>query len=115
MEFSTFAQLPKSLLDQVIARYGRPAFQPGFMGKLHDGSAIPAFYTDVNEDRALQGALADGWQREQLHKAFLMTWELEDTTQVESDVHVLDGVTHMSDCPMRDGLVRKAQERGYIL
>jgi len=104
------SQLPKNLIDQLAARYGRPAVRSLFKANVHDGGSVPAMYESSDD------AGADGWQPSQIHKTFLAEWNADTDTErrIASDINVLV-MTTMEPCVARDQYVRRAIERGYEL
>lgn len=108
-EYATLTELPKSLLDQLIRRYGRPTFAPRYLAIAPDGGNIPVAYATE------QDAQSDGVHR--TRKVFLKIWTVDAATfrALDDDIALLTMAALMEECPARDGYIRKATARGYTL
>lgn len=105
MEFSTLERFPKAVLDQIIARYGKPVFEPRWMAFSPDGGDIPVAYASEEDARD------DGVRH--TRKVFRLIWTVDDARKLESDINILSAAIHMEDCPVRNTYICKARDRGY--
>lgn len=105
MTISTLTHFPQHIMDQLIAKYGKPTYTPKYLGVTHDGGNIPVAYASIDDARS------DGWRPDQLRKGYLKEWP--DQEGLDSDLSVLSMALYMEECPARQTYIRKARERGY--